>query len=153
MRRIHRSIGFLAVLAMLASIPPGRTSEPGSAGGAPQARENSGLKYAKYFFYDFEAPEIPPGAAKKTEEARQKSESTLAATRFINMNAKRLAGAPYMDFVWLWKGSSKDYVESEHVHNFDEFIGFLGTRGPQDPDSLGGGITFRLGGVADRLGP
>jgi len=40
-----------------------------------------------------------------------------------------------MDFVWLWKGSSKEYVESEHVHNFDEFIGFLGTKGPQDPDS------------------
>jgi quercetin dioxygenase-like cupin family protein len=51
-----------------------------------------------------------------------------------------------MDFVWLWKGSSKDYVESEHVHNFDEFIGFLGTRGPQDPDSLGGEIELWLGG-------
>jgi hypothetical protein len=62
------------------------------------------------------------------------------------MNATRLEEAPYMDFAWLWKGSSKDYVVSEHFHDFDEFIGFIGTRGPQDPHGLGGEIEFWLGG-------
>ncbi len=146
MRRIYQNIGFLAFLVLLTSIPLGRTSEPEVVGGAPQSKESSAQKYAKYFFYDFKAPEIPPEVAKKAEEARQKSKSTVEATRFINMNTKRLEGTPYMDFVYLWKGSSKDYAESEHVHNFDEFIGFLGTRGPQDPDALGGEIELWLGG-------
>ena len=146
MRRLYRSIGFLALLMVSALIPQGSTSEPAVPGGASQSQESSGQKYAKYFFYDFKAPEIPPEVAKKMEGTRQKSASTVEATRFINMNPSRLEGAPYMDFVWLWKGSSKDYAESEHVHNFDEFIGFLGTRGPQDPDSLGGEIELWLGG-------
>jgi hypothetical protein len=146
MKRIYQSIGFLAFLMISTSIPLGRTSEPEAGGGAPQTKESSGQKYDKYFFYNFEAPEIPPAAAKKMEETRQKSKSTVEAARFINMNPKRLEGAPYMDFAWLWKGSSKDYAESEHVHNFDEFIGFLGTRGPQDPHALGGEIEFWLGG-------
>lgn len=146
MQRIYGSIGFLALLVILAPIPTGRTSGLEAAGAAPQSKESSAQKYAKYFFYDFEAPRIPPEAAKKMEEARKESGSTVEATRFINMNPTRLEGAPYMDFVWLWKGSSKDYSESEHVHNFDEFIGFLGTKGPQDPDALGGEIEFWLGG-------
>ena len=146
MRRICQSTAYLACLLILASIPLGRTSEPEIAGSAPQRQESSGQKYAKYFFYDFKAPEIPPNVAKEMEGTQQKSPSTVEATRFINMNSTRLEGAPYMDFVWLWKGSSKDYVESEHVHNFDEFIGFLGTRGPKDPDSLGGEIELWLGG-------
>ncbi len=146
MQRIYRSIGFSAFLLILISIPFGCNSGKEEAGQEPQGEESSEKKYSKYFFYDFEAPEIPPEVAKEMEEAQQKSESTVEATRFINMNAERLEGAPYMDFVWLWKGSSKDYVESEHVHNFDEFIGFLGTRGPQDPDALGGEIEFWLGG-------
>ncbi len=87
MQRIYRGIGFLAFLVMLASIPPGRTSEPEEASGEPQREESSEKKYSKYFFYDFEAPEIPPDVAKEMEEAQQKSESTVEATRFINMNA------------------------------------------------------------------
>jgi mannose-6-phosphate isomerase-like protein (cupin superfamily) len=146
MKRIYRSIGFWAFLVILISIPFGCNSAQQEAGQEPQREESSEKKYSKYFFYDFEAPEIPPEVAKEMEETRQKSESTVEATRFINMNATRLEGAPYMDFAWLWKGSSKDYVESEHVHDFDEFIGFLGTRGPQDPHGLGGEIEFWLGG-------
>jgi hypothetical protein len=146
MRRIYQSIGFVTFLLILALMPQGLTSEPEAAGGAPQNNESSGQKYAKYFFYDFKAAEIPPEVAKKMEGTRQKSASTVKATRFINMNSTRLEGAPYMDFAWLWKGSSKEYVESEHVHDFDEFIGFLGTRGPQDSDSLGGEIELWLGG-------
>jgi hypothetical protein len=146
MKRIYQIIGFLAFLVIATSIPPGRTSEPEAGAGAPQSKENSGQKYDKLFFYDFEAPQIPPEVAKKMEGTRQKSESTVEASRFINMNTKRLEGAPYMDFAWLWKGASKDYAESEHVHNLDEFIGFLGTKGPQDPDALGGEIELWLGG-------
>jgi hypothetical protein len=151
MRRICQSTAYLAFLLILASIPLGSTSEPEIAGSAPQRQESSGQKYAKYFFYDFKAPEIPPDVAKEMEGTQQKTPSTVEATRFINMNSTRLEGAPYMDFVWLWKGSSKDYVESEHIHNFDEFIGFLGTRGPKDPDSLGGEIELWLGGEKYKL--
>ena len=146
MQRIYRCIGFLAFLVIVASIPLGRTSEPDVASGTAQHEENSERKYSRYFFYDFEAPEISPEAAKENGEAQKKSDSTVELTRFINMNAARLEKAPYMDFAWLWRGSSGDYAGSEHVHDFDEFIGFLGTKGPQDPRSLGGEIEFWLGG-------
>jgi quercetin dioxygenase-like cupin family protein len=146
MKRIYQSIRFLAFLVILTLVPFGCNSGPEEVGPTPQSEEGSGQKYAKYFFYDFEAPEIPPEVAEKMEEAQQKSQSTVEATRLININETRLEGAPYMDFVWLWKGSSEDYVEDEHVHNFDEFIGFIGTRGPEDPHGLGGEIEFWLGG-------
>ena len=90
MQRIYRSIGFLGFLVILASIPLGCTSEPEEASGAPQREERSEKKYSKYFFYDYEAPEISPEAAREREEAQQKSESTVELTRFINMNATRL---------------------------------------------------------------
>ena len=146
MQRIHRSFYFLAFLVVLTLIPFGSNFGQEEASQTPQGEESSEKKYSKYFFYDFEAPEIPPEVAKEREETQQKSESTVELTRFINMNATRLEGAPYMDFAWLWKGSSGDYAGSEHVHDFDEFIGFLGTRGPEDPHSLGGEIEFWLGG-------
>ena len=146
MQRIHRSIKLMACLVILTSIPFGCNSGPNEASGAPQSEESSVKKYAKYFFYDFEAPEVSQESEKQMEEARRKSQSTVEATRLINMNSTRLEGAPYMDFAWLWKGSSKDYAETEHFHDFDEFIGFIGTRGQQDPHGLGGEIEFWLGG-------
>ena len=97
MQRIHRSF-FLAFLVVLTLIPFGSNSGQEEARQAPQGEESSEKKYSKYFFYDFEAPEIPPEVAKEREETQQKSESTVELTRFINMNATRLEGAPYMDF-------------------------------------------------------
>ena len=146
MQRIYRGIGFWAFLVILASIPLGCTSKPEAVGDASQSKEGSEQRYSKYFFYDYKAPEISPEVAKEREEAQQKSESTLELTPFINMNPTRLEGTPYMDFNWLWKGSSEEYAGSEHVHDFDEFIGLLGTKGPEDPRDLGGEIEFWLGG-------
>jgi quercetin dioxygenase-like cupin family protein len=146
MRRIHRGFRFLAFLAILTSVPLGCNSGKEEASRTQQSGENSVQKYDKYFFRDFEAPEVSPESEKQMEEARQKSSSAVEATRLININTTRLEGAPYMDFAWLWKGASKDYIESEHVHDFDEFIGFIGTRGQQDPHGLGGEIEFWLGG-------
>ena len=146
MPRIYQGIGFLALLVISTSIAPGHTCASEAPAGPAQAEEKSESKYAKYFFYDFVPSGIAPEAAKEMKEIRKKSDSRLQATRFINMNPTRLQGAPYLDFVWLWQGASREYAESEHVHNFDEFIGFLGTRGPQDPDALAGEIEFWLGG-------
>lgn len=151
MQRICRRIGFWVLLVILISFPFGYNSAREKASLEPQREKNSEKKYSKYFFYDFVAPEIPPEAAKEMEVARLKSESTVESTRFINMNPTRLEGAPYMDFAWLWKGSSKDYIESEHFHDFNEFIGFLGTKGPQDPHALGGEIELWLGGEKYRI--
>ncbi len=113
---------------------------------APQGEKSPEKKYSKYFFYDYEAPEITPEVEREREDAQQESESTLELTRLINMNPARLEGTPYMDFNWLWKGGSDEYAGSEHVHDFDEFIGLLGTKGPEDPRDLGGEIEFWLGG-------
>jgi hypothetical protein len=146
MQRIYRIIRFLAFLVLLASIPMGCTSEEEEVSEAPQSEEGSGQTYAKYIFYDIKAPEITPEMAKKMEEARQKSKSTVETTHLLNLDTTRAEGAPYLDFVWLWKGSAESYAEREHVHDFDEFIGFIGTKGQENPYDLGGEMEVWLGG-------
>ncbi len=141
MGRIYRYIGCAVLLALLTLVSSSLPA--GQAGGGSQGAES---KYGKYLFYDAAPFQIPPEMAAKMKEAQKKEPSTVEATRLINIDGTRMQGAPYMDFVWLWKGSSQGYVEEEHIHNFDEFIGFIGTRGQQDPHGLGGEMEVWLGG-------
>jgi quercetin dioxygenase-like cupin family protein len=144
MKKTYRYIGLAALLVLLASVCA--TLAPEQAGGAVQGGKSVESKYGKYLIFDAKPFEIPPEAAAKMKEAQKKEPSTVEATRLVSLDGTRLEGAPYADFVWLWKGSSKGYVEEEHVHDFDEYIGFIGTRGQQDPHGLGGEIEFWLSG-------
>ena len=98
----------------------------------------------KYVFDDLKP--IPPEMAALMKEMQQKSQSTVEGTRIVDLDTTRAEGAPYMDFVWLWKGSAKGYVEEEHIHDFDEAIGFVGSRGADQPRDLGGEMEVWLGG-------
>ncbi len=144
MKTTHRHVGFAALLVLLLSICAGPA--PQQAGGAVGSNTGTESKYANLFIFDAKPFEIPPEMAAKMKQAPKKEPSTVEATRLLSLDGTRIKGAPYMDFVWLWKGSSKEYVETEHTHDFDEFIGFIGTRGPEDPHGLGGEMEVWLGG-------
>jgi mannose-6-phosphate isomerase-like protein (cupin superfamily) len=128
-----RILVFSFLLALIASVPA-----------LPQNDKESGRRYAKYIFYDIKP--VPPEMAAMMKQMQQKSQSTVEGTRIVDLDKTRAEGAPYMDFVWLWKGSAKGYSEEEHIHNFDEVIGFIGSKGAKDPRGLGGEMEVWLGG-------
>ena len=60
----------------------------------------------------------------------------------IRLDSSIIPGAPY--FMLTWYRMPIGPVPEEHVHDFDEYIGFVGT----DPDNtaeLGGTVRFKLG--------
>ena len=100
---------------------------PGRPAGTTQGQQSAGQNYAKYIFNDVKP--VTPKMAAIMKQMQQKSQSTVEATRILDLDTTRAEGAPYMDFVWLWKGSAKSYNEEEHIHDFDEVIGFIGSKG------------------------
>jgi mannose-6-phosphate isomerase-like protein (cupin superfamily) len=137
-RKIHKIVFSLFILSISISAAGGRNSDNS------QGDRNSGTKYDKYIFYDVKP--VPAEMAAKMKEIQRKSQSTVEGTRVVDLDSTRADGAPYMDFVWLWQGSAKGYTEEEHSHNFDEAIGFIGSKGEKNPRDLGGEMEVWLGG-------
>jgi mannose-6-phosphate isomerase-like protein (cupin superfamily) len=137
MPKAIRNIAFPVFVVLIASFST--TLAPGQTGGTPP-----GGKYDKYIFYDIKP--VPPEMAAMMKQMQQKTQSTVEGTRIVDLDTTRAEGAPYMDFVWLWNGSAKGYSEEEHVHDFDEAIGFIGSKGEEEPRDLGGEMEVWLGG-------
>ncbi|MBN2318510.1 MAG: hypothetical protein JXR49_05505 [Acidobacteria bacterium] len=143
MSRVYRTVGSILLLVLMAACssntPESTEIKPGEGG--------EGIKHADLFIYDVKSAELPPEIMARLEEARKKGDYNVEATRLFNLDSTRAEGAPYLDFVWFWEGSASIYAEQEHVHDFDEFIGFIGTGGGQeDPYDLGGEMEVWLGG-------
>ncbi len=101
--------------------------------------------YAKYISSDVNPSKVSPEAVKKQMLEDKKIGSTVKGTRVVDLD--RVPGAFYTDFGWLWSGSAKGYSVDEHSHDFDEVIGFIGTKGGvKDPYELGGEMEVWLGG-------
>jgi hypothetical protein len=101
--------------------------------------------YAKHISYDVNPSKVSPEAVKKEMLENKKIGSTVKGTRLVDLD--RIPGALYADFGWLWSGSAKGYSVTEHSHDFDEVIGFIGTKGGlKDPHDLGGEMEIWLGG-------
>ena len=58
------------------------------------------------------------------------------------IDGKKLKGAPYMEAVWF--KTSNDTGPEAHAHDFDEFIGFIGSD-PEHPEELGAEVHFYIG--------
>lgn len=142
MPKTMRTIALSMLLVFVASVSA--VFAPGQTSGTSQGDQGAGRMYAKYIFNDLKP--IPPKMAAMMKQMQQKSQSTVETTRIVDLDTTRAEGAPYMDFVWLWKGSAKGYSEEEHTHNFDEVIGFIGSKGEKDPRELGGEMEVWLGG-------
>jgi hypothetical protein len=83
----------------------------------------------KYAPVDGRLPEAPPGFL----------------ARLLWIDGQKLRGAPYLEAVWFL--TSNDTGPEEHTHDFDEFLGFVGTD-VERPEELGAEITFFIGGEA-----
>lgn len=60
----------------------------------------------------------------------------------LYLDTVKLAGAPYMETVWF--KTENDTGPAPHVHEFPEFIAFMGTD-PDNPEELGAEIQFYMG--------
>jgi quercetin dioxygenase-like cupin family protein len=101
--------------------------------------------YARLISSDVNPSKLSPEAVKKQALENQKIGSTVKGTRVVDLD--KVPGAFYTDFGWLWSGSAKGYSVEEHSHDFDEVIGFIGTKGGEkDPHTLGGEMEVWLGG-------
>ena len=143
MKLACRCFGFAALVLLLTFIS---AAVPQPVNTEAQEDASAERKYAKYIFTDVTPFDLPPEELDKIREEQRREESMVDATRLLNLDKKRAEGAPYLDFVWLWEGSAKGYAEKEHVHDFDEFIGFIGVQGKDDSRNLGAEIEVWLGG-------
>jgi hypothetical protein len=108
--------------------------------------KSAGKKYEKYIIYDAKSLDISPEELAKIREEQPKEKTMVDSTFLLYLDEEKAEGAPYLNFHWLWEGSAEGYFEVEHIHDWDEFIGFIGTKGREDPRSLDSEIEFWLGG-------
>jgi mannose-6-phosphate isomerase-like protein (cupin superfamily) len=99
---------------------------------------------AKYISYDVNPDKVSPKTLQKWAELNKKNSSTVEGTRLLDLDS--VEGAPYIDFVYLWKGNEKGPNHPEHSHDWGEVFGFIGTGGRGDVHDLGGEIEFWIGG-------
>jgi mannose-6-phosphate isomerase-like protein (cupin superfamily) len=138
-RKIALSVALVLIISVWATVTPGQSS------GTSQGDKSVGQKYAELISYDVNAFKWFPGGVKPPAEASKKMSSTIKPTPLLDLD--RVPGAFYMDFNWVGKGSSKDYLESEeHFNDFDEVIGLIGSKGEKDVHELGGEVEIWLGG-------
>jgi hypothetical protein len=71
----------------------------------------------------------------------------IGDTRKINVyvDGEIVEGGYYFMGTWWYKASDEPHPDKAHMHDFDEYLGFIGTN-PNDPLDLGGEIELYLGG-------
>ncbi len=104
---------------------------------------NKGGEYGKYFVQELQEP-----ANMGTPEFRELYKHF--AKRILWMDSNVCEGAFQMNTAWYFAVPERDPIFTEHVHDYDELIGFYGSD-PDDPYELGGVIEFSINGEAHRL--
>lgn len=95
-------------------------------------------KYEKYIITDFK-----PGL--ELPEFRGKPGVPSERSNFMMwLGNQIIKGSPYVEAVWLWKGAADPSGGfPQHVHDYDEILGFFGTD-TENVYDLGGEIEFWL---------
>lgn len=70
-------------------------------------------------------------------------DGTIFRENVLLLNGEVLPNAPY--FTLTWYCSAGDTHTEEHVHDFDEYVGFAGSD-PDDPTNLNGEVRFMIDG-------
>lgn len=104
---------------------------------------NTGGEYARYFVQELKEP-----AEMGTAEFRGLYKQF--AKRILWMDDNVCEGAFQMNTAWYFAAAPRDPIFTEHVHEYEELIGFYGGN-PDDPYDLGGVIEFSINGEAHRL--
>jgi hypothetical protein len=63
----------------------------------------------------------------------------------IYVDEEIVKGGYYLQGSWLYKASDVPYPDETHSHNFDEYLGFIGTKF-EDPFDLGGVVDLWMDG-------
>jgi len=102
------------------------------------------LKYAKYIITENLAQPPPAGFLKRMQEQR-KAGNYFESTHMLSLNDSIVEGAFYFDCVWLWNKHGAEAVQMEigHTHDFDEILGFIGSR-KENPRDLNAEIELWL---------
>lgn len=100
-------------------------------------------EFGKYVVQTLKAPTMSPGFAEIYKQW---------GNRLLWMDKNVVPGAFQMNMTWYH--SAPDFrplpKHEEHVHEFDELIGFIGSN-PEDPYDLGGVIEVGINGELHRL--
>jgi hypothetical protein len=104
---------------------------------------NTDGEYGKYIMQELKTPAFPP----KFVEFYK-----TYANRLLYVDSNNIPGAFQMNTSWYMHASDVRplYAHGEHVHDFDEMVGFLGSD-PENPYDLGGEIEIGIGGELHRL--
>ena len=104
---------------------------------------NQGGEYGKYFVQELQAPKdmMTPEFTAIYEKF---------AKRILWMDGNVVPGAFQMNTAWYFDVPERDPIFTEHVHDYDELIGFYGSD-PDNPNDLGGTIEFTVNGEAHTL--
>jgi hypothetical protein len=103
---------------------------------------NSG-EYRKHFVQELKEPQNM-GTPEFRELYRQ------FAKRILWIDSNVCEGAFQMNTAWYFAPAPRDPIFLEHVHDYDELIGFYGSN-PSDMYDLGGIIEFSINGETHRL--
>jgi hypothetical protein len=104
---------------------------------------NQGGEYGTYFVQELQEP-----ASMGTPEFKELYKQF--AKRVLWMDSNVCEGAFQMNTAWYFAPAPRDPIFLEHVHDYDELIGFYGSN-PDDQYDLGGVIEFSINGEAHRL--
>lgn len=104
----------------------------------------SELKYAKYVITE-DLSKPPPAQFRQRIEEQRQAGDYVESTHMLSLNDSIAEGAFYFDCVWLWHKHGARGVQTEiaHTHDFDEILGFMGSR-RESPRELNAEIEFWL---------
>ena len=115
---------------------------------SPAGPDASGTVYGRYIFTEprshapsRQQPEAPPASAPP---------KTAETFHLVSLDGDAVAGAFYMDFVWIMNGSMT-MAPQPHRHDFDEMIGFIGAGSRENPRQIEGDVYANVGGERHKL--
>jgi hypothetical protein len=98
---------------------------------------NNNGNYGKYIVQNLQEPNW------FTE--KMKEHYKTYAERILFIDSHVIPGAFQMNTSWFFRPTPENPALGEHVHNFDEMLGFYGSD-PTDPHNLGGEINIHIEG-------
>jgi hypothetical protein len=104
--------------------------------------ENNEGEYGKYIVQQLHEPDMI------TPEFRELYRKF--ASRILWIDGNEVPGAFQMNTAWYKKAQPRDPLFEEHVHDYDELIGFFGSD-PENPNELNAVLELWLEGEAHRI--
>ena len=93
-------------------------------------------KYGKYIITEAKPPQgRPPPPA----DPRERTGEML-----VLVDDSVIKGAFYLNCALIWKASNRGSPGGSHTHDWDEYVGFIGSN-PEDPHNLCGEVEITLG--------